>query len=191
MNDQKDLKTSPDRMSDFYNSPIMPGGWIILFLCWGIGALYFQHQKPSKPLAPITHILVEKSKRKMTVYHDHQAINTYRIALGFQPIGPKQSQGDGKTPEGNYRIVSKNTKSRFHLSLKISYPNENDKKRAISRNVNPGNDIMIHGLGTGLGWIGKLHVFKDWTLGCIAVTNSEIEEIYAATPMGTPVEIKP
>lgn len=191
MKDKINLDTFADGKSDLYNPPIMPVGWKVVFICFGLLTLYFQNQAPSKPLAPITHILVEKSQRKMTVYHNHQPIKEYRIALGFQPIGTKQYQGDGKTPEGNYRIVSKNTESRFHLSLKISYPNENDVKQANSKNLNPGNNIMLHGLGKGLGWFGKLHVFKDWTLGCVAVTNAEIEEIYKATSIGTPVEIKP
>lgn len=167
-----------------------PKGWYILALV-GLACLYLFKQESPKPLPPITHILVEKGQRQMTVYHGDKVLKTYPIVLGFEPNGPKQAQNDGKTPEGNYKIITKNNRSKFHLSLKISYPNEKDLKQAAAKNLPAGNDIMIHGLGNGLGWIGRLHTVKDWTRGCIAVTNPEIEEIYAATPLGTSIEIRP
>jgi murein L,D-transpeptidase YafK len=156
-------------------------------------SLFFYMRKAEfkESLPSITYILVEKSRRKMSVYHDDQLVKEYRIALGSQPIGPKQKQGDRKTPEGLYNISAKNANSKFHLSLKISYPNEKDAQQALAKGVPGGDNIMIHGLGTGFGWLGKAHVLKDWTLGCVAVTNSEIEEIFSATPIGTPVEIRP
>jgi murein L,D-transpeptidase YafK len=153
--------------------------------------LFFNNYQKEKVLSNISHILVEKDQRKMTVYYGDNSFKEYKIALGSQPKGPKRQQGDSKTPEGLYKIMHKNKASKFHLSLKVSYPNENDVKQAISRNVDPGNDIMIHGLGKGLGWIGAMHVMRDWTQGCIAVTNPEIEEIFAATSIGIPVEIRP
>lgn len=150
-----------------------------------------RNEEFKEKIPSITYILVEKSRRKMSVYHGDQFIKEYRIALGAQPIGPKQKQGDRKTPEGLYNIIAKNANSKFHLSLKISYPNEKDTQQALAQKASCGNDIMIHGLGKGFGWLGNAHVLKDWTLGCIAVTNLEIEEIFAATPIGTPVEIRP
>ena len=139
----------------------------------------------------IDKILIEKSKRTMTVYSQNNAIKTYRIALGFAPIGHKQQEGDGKTPEGHYTIAAKNPRSQFHLSLKISYPSATNRLEAHRRGINPGSDIMIHGLGRGFGWLGSAHYLKDWTLGCIAVTNEEIDELYPVVKVGTAVEIVP
>jgi murein L,D-transpeptidase YafK len=111
--------------------------------------------------------------------------------LGGNPIGPKERQGDNKTPEGTYVIDARNSDSRFHLSLRISYPNERDKKRAKELGVSPGGDIMIHGIKNGLAWVGDAHAGVDWTKGCIAVTDEEIEEIDKLAPNGTIVEIRP
>ena len=127
----------------------------------------------------------------MSVYHQDNLLKTYKIALGFSPSGAKEKEGDGKTPEGIYFISHKNNKSRFHLSLKISYPNEKDLKNAKQKNFSAGDNIMIHGLSPSTNWIGELYTQKDWTLGCIAVTNPEIEEIFSATSVGTKVEIRP
>ena len=134
-------------------------------------------------------IHIHKKARKLDLYHKGKLLKTYRVSLGFAPIGHKEQEGDGKTPEGIYTISSKNNKSQYHLSLKISYPNKIDIKKAQKNNLSPGGDIMIHGLGKGFSWMGAAHRFRDWTLGCIAVTNKEIEEIFAATPVGTKVEI--
>ena len=136
-------------------------------------------------------IIIEKAVRKMILYQGQNAIRTYSIALGGQPIGRKQCQGDKRTPEGQYIIDGRNKNSHYHLSLHISYPNKADRDRAIINGCNPGGDIMIHGITNGLGWIGKLHTALDWTLGCIAVTDKEIEEIWELVPNGTPVLIKP
>lgn len=156
-----------------------------------VGLLYLFKEPTPKILPLINRIVIEKQQRKMIVYHQNQPIKEYKIVLGSQPIGPKERQGDGKTPEGTYKIVSKNVHSRFHRSLKISYPNNDDQKRALKNHVSCGNDIMIHGIQNGLGWIGRAHLFIDWTKGCIAVTNPEIDEIFKSTPIGTPVEIRP
>lgn len=141
----------------------------------------------AKEVEAIDLILIEKSKRLMSVFHNNKLIKTYKIALGFSPIGHKTKEGDGKTPEGNYFIAGKNQASKFHLSLKISYPNEKDCKAS----ANPGGDIMIHGLKPTFSWLGCLHTFMDWTKGCVAVTNEEITEIFNATPIGTRVELRP
>lgn len=142
-------------------------------------------------LPQIDYILIEKSKRTMGVYHDKKLLKTYKIALGRSPKGRKERQGDCKTPEGLYAINGKNINSRYHKSLKISYPNDQDKKHCAKIGCPTGNDVMIHGLHTSYSWLGRLHSLRDWTLGCIAVTDEEIDEIFAATPVGTQVEIRP
>jgi murein L,D-transpeptidase YafK len=118
-------------------------------------------------------------------------LKTYRIALGGNPEGPKERQGDNKTPEGIYFIDARNRDSQYHLSLHISYPNEHDKQRAKELGVSPGGDIMIHGIKNGFSWVGDAHAETDWTKGCIAVTDGEIEEIEKLVPNGTIVEIRP
>jgi len=136
-------------------------------------------------------ILVEKSARRLTLLAQGVPIRSYAIALGASPIGPKQREGDERTPEGDYVIDARNEKSEFHLSLRISYPNEQDRARAAEAGVDPGGDIMIHGIRNGLGWIGSFHTRVDWTNGCIAVTDGEIEDIWALVKIGTPVRITP
>jgi len=136
-------------------------------------------------------VLIEKRERRLTLLSKGGVIKTYKIALGGDPVGPKERQGDNKTPEGTYTIDSRNGNSGYHLSLHISYPNERDKMRAKELNVSPGGDIMIHGIKNGLAWVGNLHAGIDWTKGCIAVTDEEMEEIYKLVPNGTTVEIRP
>lgn len=139
----------------------------------------------------VDRVLIEKGERRMTLIAKGEAIRRYKIALGGNPVGPKERQGDNKTPEGIYTIDGRNKGSRFHLSLHISYPNEKDRKRARELGVAPGGDIMIHGIKNGLSWVGEDHANADWTQGCIAVTDEEIEEIARVTPNGTVVEIRP
>jgi len=140
---------------------------------------------------PADRILIEKKERRLTLISKGKVLKTYKIALGGNPNGPKERQGDNKTPEGTYVVDSRNRDSRYHLSLHISYPNEKDKKRAQQRGVSPGGDIMIHGIKNGFSWVGDLHTEVDWTKGCIAVTDEEIEEIDKLAPHGTIVEIRP
>ncbi len=140
---------------------------------------------------PVDKVLIEKKNRRLTLISKGEAIKTYKIALGGNPVGPKERQGDNKTPEGNYTIESRNRHSVYHLSLRLSYPNEKDKKRAKDLGVSPGGDIMIHGIKNSLSWVGEFHTEIDWTQGCIAVTNKEMEEIARLVPNGTPVEIRP
>jgi murein L,D-transpeptidase YafK len=135
--------------------------------------------------------LIEKKERRLTLLSKGEVIKSYKIALGANPIGPKERQGDNKTPEGTYIIESRNGNSAYHLSLRISYPNEIDKMRAEALGVSPGGDIMIHGLKNGFSWVGASHSNTDWTNGCIAVTDEEMEEIYNLVPDGTVVEIRP
>ncbi|DAC71594.1 MAG TPA: peptidase [Thermoplasmata archaeon] len=140
---------------------------------------------------PADKILIEKKERRLALLTRGEVLKTYKIALGGNPIGPKERQGDNKTPEGTYVIDSRNKDSGYHLSLHISYPNEKDKKRARELGVSPGGDIMIHGIKNGFSWVGDSHTEVDWTKGCIAVTDEEIEEIDKLAPNGTIVEIRP
>jgi murein L,D-transpeptidase YafK len=139
----------------------------------------------------VDQILVEKSARRMTLLVQGVPLYSYPIALGPNPIGPKQAEGDGRTPEGDYVIDARNAESDFHLSLHISYPNERDRARAAEAGIDPGKDIMIHGIRNGLGWIGTFHNRVDWTDGCIAVSDLEMEQIWARVKVGTPVRIVP
>jgi len=137
------------------------------------------------PLAKQTDAIhVYKAQRRMDLLRDGRVIATYRIVLGGAPVGHKRQQGDQRTPEGNYRITYRNDRSRFHLSLRISYPNEADRQQAAARGVDPGGDIMIHG-ATPPG------SQADWTEGCIAVTNAEMDAIWQRVPVGTPIRIMP
>ena len=139
----------------------------------------------------VDRIRIEKSARRMMLISQGEVLKSYNIALGGNPIGPKERKGDNKTPEGIYVIDGRNKDSRFHLSLRISYPNERDKNRAKELGVSPGGDIMIHGIKNGFTWVGDAHTGVDWTKGCIAVTDQEIEEISKLAPNGTIVEIRP
>jgi murein L,D-transpeptidase YafK len=139
----------------------------------------------------IDRIVVDKSARKLSVLANSKTLKSYRVALGRNPIGAKEQEGDNKTPEGVYTIDSRNPQSNFHLALHISYPSDADKARAAEHGVNAGFDIMIHGIQNGRGWIGAFHRWNDWTAGCIALTDEEIEELWRVTPDGTIVDIGP
>lgn len=130
-------------------------------------------------------IVVWKSKRRMTLFKNAKPLKTYRVRLGFHPIGPKEREGDGKTPEGHYHVSHKNPNSSFHKSLGLNYPNSKDKFLANRNGVNAGKDIFIHGGPKNF----LKHLFFDWTEGCIAVTDQEIDEIYNLVPVQTPVYI--
>jgi murein L,D-transpeptidase YafK len=136
-------------------------------------------------------IILNKTERKLYLMSNNEVLKTYKVALGSHPIGPKSQEGDGKTPEGLYVIDRHNPNSSFHLSLHVSYPSPDDLVAAQRAGVRPGGDIMIHGTRNGLGWLGLFHRLIDWTQGCIAVTNTEIDEIWALVPDGTPIEIRP
>ncbi|MDD2336939.1 MAG: L,D-transpeptidase family protein [Geobacteraceae bacterium] len=139
----------------------------------------------------VDRIVIEKKARKLRLISQGDVIKTYKIALGGNPVGPKEREGDNKTPEGIYCINARNRDSHYHRSLSISYPNERDKKRASELGVSPGGDIMIHGIKKGFSWVGEAQAEVDWTKGCIAVTDEEIEEIDKLAPNGTIVEIRP
>jgi murein L,D-transpeptidase YafK len=130
-------------------------------------------------------VFLDKSERRLDLLRDGAVIASYDVALGFEPEGHKTEEGDGRTPEGEYLLDWRNPQSRFHLSLHISYPDATDRAQAEARGVSPGGDLFIH--GTPLWARGR----GDWTLGCIAVSNDEIETIWAAVPDGTPITIDP
>ncbi|SEM37196.1 L,D-transpeptidase catalytic domain [Syntrophus gentianae] len=140
---------------------------------------------------PAEKILILKKERLLMLMSKGKVFRAYTIALGKNPTGPKEQEGDNKTPEGTYTIDSRNRDSAYHLALHISYPNEKDKMRARKLGVAPGGNIMIHGIKNGFSWIGEFHTGFDWTKGCIAVTDDEIEEIARLAPNGTAVEIRP
>lgn len=136
-------------------------------------------------------IVVEKAKRTLTLFYLGMQVRSYQVALGSQPIGDKVKIGDGRTPEGLYHIDFKNPQSKYHMALHISYPDATHLARANQLGVAAGGDIMIHGLPPKYASIGAEHVQYNWTEGCIAVTDQEIEEIFRAVPSGAPIEIKP
>ena len=139
----------------------------------------------------IDQVVVLKRQHKLLLMSGNQVVKSYDVALGSGGLAPKRRQGDHRTPEGLYTIDYRNPASRYHLALHISYPQQTDMQRARQLGLNPGGDIMIHGLGPGFSWAGALQSHYDWTDGCIAVTDQEIEEIWRVVPDGTPVEIEP
>jgi len=136
-------------------------------------------------------ILILKREHTMELLAGGKVIRTYKVSLGQGGLPPKQREGDARTPEGHYVIDSKNEHSKYHKALHVSYPSTEDRKRAARLGVSPGGAIMIHGLPDGKAWVGARHRLFDWTLGCIAVTNDEIDEVWSLVPVGTPVEIRP
>jgi murein L,D-transpeptidase YafK len=139
----------------------------------------------------IDHLVVLKKQHKLLLISGDQVVKSYDVALGSGGLGPKRRQGDHRTPEGLYTIDYRNPASRFHRALHISYPQKSDMLRARQLGVDPGGDIMIHGLGPSFSWAGELHRHHDWTDGCIAVTDEDMDQIWQAVADGTSVEIRP
>ena len=157
-------------------------------ICLALWALPAQQTKsPQKTDA----ILILKKDHVMELIAGGKVIRTYQVALGRGGLAPKERQGDGRTPEGHYIIDAKYEASHYHKALHVSYPNAEDRMRAAKLGISPGGSIMIHGLPNGKGWIGAAHRFYDWTLGCIAVTDEEIDEVFKLVAVGTPVDIRP
>ncbi len=155
-------------------------------------AIYYFYPEPKLPSdVRIDRLVVHKAQRQLLAYSNGELVKTYTIALGKVPVGKKEFEGDKKTPEGLYSINDKNPNSGYHKNLGISYPNEADKANASKAGKPAGGAIKIHGLRNGSGFIGKFHRWFDWTLGCIAVTDEEMDELYRAVEIGTPIEIKP
>jgi murein L,D-transpeptidase YafK len=160
---------------------------LLAAMLFQLGGISFASTSPVRA----DRILIEKAAHRLTLFKDGVGIKTYKVALGRHPVGPKEKQGDKRTPEGLYTIDARKDDSSYHRALHVAYPNDEDKARAAKLGVDPGGDIMIHGIRNGLGWLGPLHRTIDWTAGCIAVTDAQIDEIIKAVPIGTPVEIRP
>ena len=150
-----------------------------------------QAAQQQPPTQKADSILILKKDHLMELLAAGKVIRTYKVALGQGGLAPKEREGDGRTPEGHYIIDARYAQSHYHKAFHVSYPNAEDRKRAAKLGVSPGGAIMIHGLPNGKGWVGAGHRLYDWTLGCIAVTDEEIDEIWDMVPAGTPVEIRP
>ena len=136
-------------------------------------------------------MLVLKAPRRLLLLRGTQVLRDYEVALGGNPLGPKRHHLDRRTPECRYTIESRLAESSFHRALRISYPNEADRDFARRAGLAPGGDVMIHGLPNGERWVGETHLSYDWTNGCIAVTDDEMNEIWELVDDGTPIEIRP
>ena len=150
---------------------------------------------PVTPSSPVTgeadHILIEKAAHRMTLLAGDRPVRTYRVSLGHGGLAAKAREGDGLTPEGDYRITGRNAKSAYHLSLRIGYPTPIQAADAGRRGVDPGGDIMIHGLPNGRSALARFYAGRDWTDGCVAVTDAEMDEIWRLTQNGATVRITP
>lgn len=167
----------------FLGLPVLLFG-LFIFFKWQSGPALAKNQKFDK-------LVVLKSERKLQAYANGKLLKTYNIALGRNPIGDKKFEGDFKTPEGRYIIHDKNPNSGYHKNLGISYPNKQDIDEARLLGKPTGGDIKIHGMRNGFGFLSPFHKLMDWTYGCIAVTNADVEELCQHTPIGTPIIIKP
>ncbi len=160
----------------------MKATFTVLIVIMSVGELC------AHPLEKVDSVLVLKSQKRLLLYQSGQVLRKFKVSIGTNPKGPKEKKDDGKTPEGTYRIDSKAPPldTEYHRNLGINYPNASDKAKGRT-----GGDIKIHGLGPKYGKWGKLHRLKNWTDGCIAVTNKEVEEIYNLVPINTPIFIYP
>ena len=163
----------------------------VAFAAVAVAVLYAQWPIGTAPEGRADKILVIKNERRMELLRRGQVLKSYSVALGRNPVGSKTRVGDHRTPEGDYIIDWRNPQSKFHLSLHISYPNTTDIANARRAGAEPGGEIMIHGIQNGLGWLGRWHRFIDWTDGCVAVTDAEMDQVWKAVPDGTPIEIRP
>jgi murein L,D-transpeptidase YafK len=155
---------------------------IFLFLFLPISA--FGIEKADK-------VLVVKSESKLYLMKKGKVLSVFKAAFGANPAGHKQQEGDERTPEGDYILDYKKSDSAFYKAIHVSYPNIGDKKRSKEAGVNPGGLIMIHGQKNGFGWFAWITQNFNWTDGCIAVSNSAMDEIWEAVSVGTPIEIRP
>jgi murein L,D-transpeptidase YafK len=159
--------------------------WLSLF-----GLMIGRNEISGKPLK-VDSLVVFKAKRILIVYQKSKAIRQLKISLGGNPVGHKEKEGDEKTPEGYYIISDKNPNSAFYKNLAISYPNKTDVEKARKGGYSPGGNIKIHGLRNGFGWTSPFHLWLDWTNGCIAVTNKEMEWLFQNVEKGTLIHIQP
>ena len=165
--------------------------WSILVITFGLSLYFFYPDEKLPNNAIADKIVVLKSKRQLVLYYKDVVLKTYKISLGGNPTGHKQYEGDNKTPEGIYSISSHGQHNMYHKYLYVSYPNKNDKYNAAKLGKSAGGQILIHGLNKKYAFIKKIHRWYDWTKGCIAVTNDEVDEIYNAVKVGTRIDIRP
>jgi murein L,D-transpeptidase YafK len=165
--------------------------WSLLTNLMTLTIYYVYPEKKLPKGTKINLLVVYKSKRELLAYSNGKLIKTYKISLGRNPIGHKLIEGDKKTPEGVYSIFAKNSSSGYHKNLGISYPNASDIAASKKMNQSTGGDVKIHGLRNGLGFISKFQRCWDWTAGCIALTDEEVDELYESVAIGTKIEIKP
>ena len=157
----------------------------VVLLSW-CGSSFAEHSA-----FEVDRVIVYKHERKLVLLSQGKELKSYKVALGGTPVGPKARQGDHRTPEGVYVLDSQNARSQYYKAFHISYPNATDKAAARKLGVDPGGAIMLHGLPKQYAWIGKSHALHDWTDGCIAVTNEEMDELWQLIRVGTPIEIRP
>lgn len=143
------------------------------------------------PVLPFDKLELKKGDRRLLAYNKGKVVRVYAVALGAAPVGHKEREGDNKTPEGLYAIDGKNPDSAYYKNMGVSYPNAQDKARAKQLGASPGGDIKIHGLAPHFADVGIAHRMTDWTFGCIAVANEEMEELFQRVAVGTPIEIFP
>ena len=149
------------------------------------------NQASAANLPPVDRVVVRKGERRLLLMHGGNVVRSYHVALGLNPLGQKQRSGDFRTPEGTYRLERRNPRSDYFLSIKVSYPNALDLKRARSRHWDTGGSIMIHGLPNLLRHEPEFYATHDWTDGCIAVSNADMVEIWMLTPDDVPIDILP
>ena len=142
-------------------------------------------------LPVVDRVVVHKGERRLILMHGANIVRSYHVALGLSPVGQKERSGDFRTPEGTYRLERRNARSDFFLSIKVSYPNEVDLKRAHLRHWDTGGSIMIHGLPNLLKHEPEFYQSHDWTDGCIALSNADMTEIWMLTPDDVPIDILP
>jgi murein L,D-transpeptidase YafK len=139
----------------------------------------------------VDRVVVYKHEHKLVLMAQGKEVKSYRVALGGRPVGAKKRQGDHRTPEGSYVLDSRSERSHFYKAYHISYPNADDRAAARRLRVSPGGSIMLHGLPKDYAWVGKAHTLHDWTDGCIAVTDEEMDELWGLLRVGTAIDIKP
>ena len=155
------------------------------------GAQPVTMRNPLESLPSVDRVVVRKGERRLLLMHGGNIVRSYHVALGLSPVGQKERSGDFRTPEGSYRLARRNPRSDYFLSIKVSYPNEQDVRRARARHWDSGGSIMIHGLPNQLRHDADYYQSHDWTDGCIAVSNGDMTEIWMLTPDGVPIDILP
>ena len=163
----------------------------VVFLVLATVAVW-ANRPPLTVAGTASRVVVDKSERALWLMDGDAVLARYPVSLGADGDGGhKQREGDERTPEGRYALDWRNAESAYHRSIRVSYPDDADAARARIQGDDPGGMIMIHGARNGLGWLGRLHRALDWTDGCIAVTNAEMDQIWATVPDGTPIDIRP